>query len=387
LSGPPRRRYRVAHVITRLELGGAQENTLFCVRAHDRRRFDVGLVAGAGGLLDADARAIPDARIDLVPELVHPVAPLRDLAAVLRLRALFKARRIDLVHTHSSKAGVLGRLAALLAGVPVVVHTVHGWSFNDTQGGATRRAFVDVERLAAGWAERLITVSARDRERGLALGIGRPEQYALVRSGIDLEAFRTPRTAPEEVRRRLGLTPEQIVVGTLTCLKAQKAPLDFVRAAAAAHAREPRLRFILAGDGEQRPAVEALIAELGLGGVVQLLGWRRDVTDLLHAMDLFLLTSRFEGLPRAVLQALAAGRPVVATAVDGTPEVIQHRSTGLLVPPGAPAAAAAGLIELVRDPALRARCVEEGRRSLNRAFDIHRMVSDLEAIYLSLLEA
>jgi len=380
------RRPRVLHLITRLELGGAQENTLFCVRHHDRSRFEVELAAGQGGILDDEAQVIPDARVHLLPYLAHPVRPAGDLLAVLRLRALLRAREIDVLHTHSSKAGVVGRAAAALAGVRAVVHTAHGWSFNDTQAPGRRRIYVWLERLLSAWTDRIVTVSERDRRRGLELGIGRPESYALIRSGIDIAAYERPVTEPERVRQRLGIEPGQVLVGTLACLKPQKAPLDFVRAAGLAHARDARLRFVVAGDGAEREAVAALVARLGLGDVVRLLGWRRDVADLLHAMDVFALTSRFEGLPRAVLQALAAGTPVVATAVDGIPEVIQHRQTGMLVPPASPRAMAEALVELARDPALRDGCARRGRARLDGSFDIHAMVRDVEGLYLSVLE-
>jgi glycosyltransferase involved in cell wall biosynthesis len=233
---------------------------------------------------------------------------------------------------------------------------------------------------------RLIVVSRSSLDEGVALGIGRRRQYSVVRSGIDAEAFARPNRGRDAVREELGLEPHHVLVGTVACLKPQKAPLDFVRAAAAAHARCDRLRFVIAGDGEQRADVSALIAELGLDGVVRMLGWRRDVADLLHAMDVFLLTSRFEGLPRAVLQAMAAGVPVVATAVDGTPEVVRDRRTGLLIPPARPDAAAAAVLELVADPDLGRRCAAEAGRTLDGGFDIHRMVRDLERIYISLLE-
>jgi glycosyltransferase involved in cell wall biosynthesis len=380
------RKYRLVHLITRLDLGGAQQNTLFCVRHHDRERFDVELVAGRGGLLDGEALAIPDAAVRIVPYLKHAISPWSDVTALLRLRSHFRARNVDLVHTHASKAGIVGRLAAHLAGVPVVVHTAHGWSFNRTQPSGTRRAFVALERLAAPVTDRLITVSRNNRDEGLALGIGRELQYEVVRSGIDAEAFRRPARGRDAVRAELGLEPHHVLVGTVACLKPQKAPLDFVRAAAVAHARCDRLRFVVAGDGELREEVVALVRQLGLADVVRLLGWRRDVVDLLHAMDVFLLTSRFEGLPRAVLQAMAAGVPVVATEVDGTPEVVRDRRTGLLVPPESPETAADRVLELVGDAALRQRCADGARRALDEAFDIHRMVRDLERIYISLLE-
>ncbi len=386
ISAVGRTKYRIAHVITRLELGGAQQNTLHCVAEHDRERFEAVLVAGAGGVLDADARAIPGARVHLVPWLKHPISPASDLAGLGRLGRLLREERIDLVHTHSSKAGILGRFAARRSGARAVVHTVHGWSFNDMQPAPLRRLYVALERAAARRTDRLVTVSRRDRDRGIALGIGTPERYRVLHSGIDPDRYRRPRGLRETVRRRLGYAPEDVVVGTLACLKPQKAPLDVVRAAAEARGSEPRLKFFIAGDGDLRPEVERLAVELGLGDAFRLLGWRRDVPDLLQAMDVFLLTSRFEGLPRAVLQAMAAGVAVVATAVDGTPEVVEDGVTGLLVPPGRPEAAAAAVVRLARDDALRHRCREAAQGRIDDAFDIRRMVRDLDALYLELLE-
>jgi glycosyltransferase involved in cell wall biosynthesis len=243
-----------------------------------------------------------------------------------------------------------------------------------------------LERMAAPITDRLIVVSRANLREGMASGIGRARQYAVVRSGVDAAAFRNAGRGRDAVRAELGCEPRHVLVGTVACLKPQKGPLDFVRAAAAAHARCDRLRFVMAGDGELRAEVEALVRQLGLGGVVRVLGWRRDVADLLHAMDIFLLTSRFEGLPRSVLQAMAAGVPVVATAVDGTPEVVRDGRSGLLVPPENPEAAADRVLELVADADLRRRCVDEARRALDDGFDIHRMVRDLERIYISLLE-
>jgi glycosyltransferase involved in cell wall biosynthesis len=306
--------------------------------------------------------------------------------ALLRLRAYFRARRIDLVHTHSSKAGILGRVAAQLAGVPAIVHTIHGWSFNPTQPVPLSSAYAGLEKIAAGFTDRLIAVSAANRSVGIERRIGRPERYVVLHSGIDAGEFRRPRADRSAVRRELGFDDSHRLVGTIACLKPQKAPLDFVRAAAAAHQQEGSFRFVIAGDGELRSRLESLIRELKLQGVVRLLGWRRDIVDLLHAMDVFLLTSVFEGLPRAVLQAMAAGVPVVATAVDGTPEVVEHGVSGLLVPPGRPDLAARRLVELVRDERLRHRCVEQGRKRVGASFDIRRMLRELDRLYLSLLD-
>ncbi|MCP3978853.1 MAG: glycosyltransferase family 4 protein [bacterium] len=380
------RRYRILHLITRLELGGAQQNTLYCTTHHDRARFDVELIAGEGGALDAEAGRIPDAHVELVSYLQHSISPLADLRALFALRRHLLEHEIDLIHTHSSKAGILGRLAALLAGVPVVVHTVHGWSFNATQPAPLRGLYLALEKLTARCTDRLIAVSEENRDRGIRLGIGRPESYRVIRSGIDVQRFRRPSAPRESVREGLGFGPEDTVVGTVANFKPQKGPLDFVRVAAAAHEQDPSLRFFYAGDGPLRDQAEAAIAEAGLQDVVRLLGWRRDVVDLYHAMDVFLLTSLFEGLPRAVLQAMAAGVPVVATRTDGTPEVVCHRETGLLAEPGRPDEIAEALLEFTRDPELRGRCAANATRRLGREFDIDGMVRDLDRLYEDLLE-
>jgi len=374
-----RRRPKVVHLITRLELGGAQQNTLYCVETHDRARFDVGLWTGEGGILDSRTRAIGDADVRLLPWLVHPIDPARDAVAVLRLA--FMLRDVDLVHTHSSKAGILGRAAARLAGVPGIVHTVHGWSFNDVQPAAARSLYVEVERAAARVTDRIVCVSRFDRDRGLLRGIGHASQYRIVRSGIDPSLYRAPAGARARIREILGAGPDDVLVGSIANFKPQKGPLDFVAAAKIARERNPHMRFVVAGDGELRPAAERAIAEAGLGGFVHLLGWRDDVAELLAAMDIFLLTSLYEGLPRVVLQAMAAGVPVVATDTGGVAEVVLEGETGRLVPPGNPAAAAAAIADLAEDPETRRSLALTARSRLGEEFDRRRMVRDLEDLY------
>ncbi|HUC42720.1 MAG TPA: glycosyltransferase family 4 protein [Candidatus Sulfotelmatobacter sp.] len=379
------RRFKVVHLITRLELGGAQQNTLYCAANHDRTRFEVGLWAGAGGPLDSAARSIADADVRILPWLLHPIRPTRDAIATARLARALSG--VDLLHTHSSKAGLLGRAAARLAGVPAVVHTVHGWSFNATQPAPLRRLYIGLERRAARWCDRLICVSEADRRIGLSLGIGKASQYAIVRSGIDPEEFRLLPGMREAARAALGYQASDIVVGTIANLKPQKGPLDFVEVARLAHARNPSLRFFFVGDGPLRPEVERRIGAAGLTGIVRLLGWREDVRELLAAMDIFLLTSLFEGLPRAVLQAMAAARPVVATDTGGTAEVIEDASSGYLVRIAAPGEAAERVLRLAGDSTLREAISRAARARLGAAFDVRNMVVSLETLYLDLLAA
>jgi glycosyltransferase involved in cell wall biosynthesis len=379
----PPRLPKIVHLITRLELGGAQQNTLFCVEHHDRTRFAVGLWAGEGGVLDNAARAIGRADVRILPWLVHPIAPVRDVTAVMRLASML--RDVDLLHTHSSKAGILGRAAARIAGLPGIVHTVHGWSFNDVQPAVVRRLYLEAERAAARVTDRIVCVSLFDRDRGVASGIGHASQYRILRSGIDASRYGAPRGARERVRQSLGAAPQDVIVGSIANFKPQKGPLDFVEAARCARLRDPRLRFFIAGDGAMRTAVERAIAGADLGGVVHLLGWRDDVPELLAAMDIFLLTSLFEGLPRVVLQAMAASVPVVATDTGGVAEVVVDGETGRLVPPGNAAAAADAIVALSRDAEMRRRFAAAARSRLGDEFDSGRMVCDLEDLYDAVL--
>lgn len=375
------RRLHVHHLITKLELGGAQQNTLYCVEHHDRSRFRVSLGAGPGGVLDPDARRIRRLELRWFPRLHREVRPAADLAFLLEFSRWLAAERVDILHTHSSKAGILGRLAAAIAGTPVVIHTVHGWGFHDFQPRAVHAAYVGLERFAARHTDLLFAVSRENRERGLREGIGARAQYRIVRSGIAIERYARPGRSPAAVRRELGLPRGARVVGTVGNFKAQKAPLDFVRAAARIARAVPSARFVMVGDGEQRADAERLAASLGIAGRVVFTGWRRDVPDLLHAFDVFALSSLFEGLPRSVLQAASAGLPVVATDANGTPEAIDEGRTGFVVPREDPAALADRVIPLLRQPE-RARAMgRAGRAWIGEEFEIRRMLDRIESEY------
>lgn len=286
--------------ITRLDLGGAQKIVLHHAKGASEH-YEVTLFAGAGGHLDREAQKLTRANVHLSRVLKHPLSPF-DLAAVPRMAAYFRAHQFDIVHTHSSKAGALGRLAAKMAGVPCIAHTVHGWSFTPEQSAKTNRAYTEIEKLAARACDKLICVSEDNRAQGLTRGIGRPEQYEVVYPAIETERFLRPKNSPKKVRAALGYDDEHFVVGSIANLKAQKGPFDFVDVARRVVAQAPHARFFLAGDGPLREDVQQAIERAGLNEHVSLLGWRDDPEDLLHAMNAFLLSSRFEGLPCSIVQ-------------------------------------------------------------------------------------
>jgi glycosyltransferase involved in cell wall biosynthesis len=376
---------RVCHLITKLELGGAQQNTLYTVSQLDRGQFAPSLISGPGGILDEEARRLPDVPFEISPHLVRRIAPVSDVRALADLVRRLRRLRPDVVHTHSSKAGILGRAAAAMAGVPVVIHSVHGWGFHPFQAMPVRWAYVLAERLAAGVTTHWITVSRANAAAGEAYGILGAERCDVIRSGIALEPF--ARSAGcAALQRELGLADDVPLVGMVACLKPQKAPVDFVRVAAAAGRTRPEAHFVLAGDGELRPEVERAVAEEGLSGRFHLLGWRRDPEAVIGSLSVLVLTSRHEGLPRVLPEAMAAGCPVVATAVDGSPEAIEDQVSGRIHQVGDVDGMAASVVELLERPAL-ARAYAEAGRARVEEWDIDRMVRDQETLYRWLARA
>jgi glycosyltransferase involved in cell wall biosynthesis len=377
-------RAKVVHIITKMELGGAQQNTLFTVGHIHPAEFEAHLLAGPGGELFDDAAAF--GRFRLVPDLVREVRPLRDMKAFLQIKKILEHIKACppsapvIVHTHSSKAGILGRLAAKAAGMPVIIHSIHGYGFNDYQPAPVRWLFILLELLCSRVTSCFIAVSQANIVRGVSLGIFTPARVRLIRSGIDIGQFKNPAVARPEMRRQLGVPQGAPVVIMVACLKHQKAPLDYLRVCARIAARLPDAHFLLAGDGELRSALETELQSLNLAGRFRLLGWQRDIPSLLHASDVLVLTSRWEGLPRVIPQAMCAGLPVVVTRADGSPEAVQQGRTGFVFEPGDSAGIAEKTIYLLENPE-QAHLMGQAAQALVAEFDIHKMVADQEAVY------
>jgi len=354
----------------------------------DSHRFQVEVLCGPqtgseGSLIEeARSHSIP---LTILPNLVRQVSPLHDLRALSSLVAHMRRGRYTIVHTHSSKAGILGRLAARLAGVPVIVHTVHGWSFHDYMSPIVRQTYILLERWMASLSQALIVVARRDIEKGLRQNIGSEGQYHLIRSAIPLEEFDPARYDCQSVRRELGIPASAVVVGNVGRFSDQKNPLDWVNVAAQVARTSPNVHFLLIGDGPLRPQVEAKLAEEGLSERTTLTGLRRDVPSLLAAMDVFMLTSLWEGLPRVIPQAMAMGLPVVANRADGTQEVIQDGVSGYLLTPAYTTDMAMRIIELIADPLLRREMGAKGRLFAVREFDLRQMVAQIERLYEDLI--
>jgi glycosyltransferase involved in cell wall biosynthesis len=381
---------RVIHVITRLIVGGAQENTIASVLGlRHKPGIEVHLVSGPTsgpeGSLEHEAAGIPGL-LTLVPELVRPVHPWKDLLAFRRLESIFRKHRPDIVHTHSGKAGILGRLAAHRAGVPVIIHTIHGPSFGRFQNPLSNSVFLSAERLAARVTSHFVSVADAMTRQYLQAGIGTHGMYSRVFSGFELAPYLQAANDPA-LRARHGIAPGDFVIGKIARLFKLKGHDDLFAAAPAIVRMCPSCKFLLVGDGEWRGRFEALARRLGLeknfvfAGLVP----PAEVPRLIGIMDAVVHLSRREGLPRALPQALAAAKPVVACDCDGAGEVCIDHQTGFLIEPGDLGKFSARVLELACDNALRQRLGKRGQELVREMFTSAKMVDDLHELYGALL--
>jgi glycosyltransferase involved in cell wall biosynthesis len=391
ISPPVAPPWRISHVITRLIVGGAQENTISSVLGlRDLPGFSVELLSGptAGSEGSLESQVAAPGLLTRVPDLVRPVRPWQDWLAYRQLLQHYRKHPTHLVHTHSGKAGILGRLAARRAGVPVVVHTVHGPSFGPFQGWLANSVFRQAERHAARATDHFVVVADAMSRQYLDAGIGRPDQYTRIFSGFDLQPFLAARRDPE-LAASLGLKAGDFVVGKVARLFELKGHDDLFVAAGELIRRIPNLHLLFVGDGPWRARFEKLAAESPLQGRVHFTGLvpPTEVPRYVGLMDALVHLSRREGLPRALPQAMAAGKPVVAVDCDGAGEVCLDGQTGFLLPADHLDALVNRLGQLADAPELREEFGAAGRAFVIDRFSTQKMVADLATLYRQLLQA
>jgi len=388
-AAPPR---KVLHIITRLIVGGAQENTLLSVEGLDRMpEFEVTLVTGIdrgpeGDLLD---RARRTTRLVIVDELGRAISPWADFVAFVKLYRLIRRGRYEIVHTHSSKAGVLGRIAAWLAGTPIIVHTLHSLVFHDYQPRWLNRTWWAIKKLCAPITDHYISVSRIIAERAIAEGIAPASRFTTIYSGMELDWFLNAKADPLAVRREFGIAPDAPVVGKIARLFPLKGHDQLFDAIPAVVAACPRVRFLLIGDGilqehlRERARAGAFLDNVVFAGLIP----RERIPEMLSAMDVLVHTSLREGLARVLPQALAMGKPCVSFDLDGAPEVVIPEKTGYLVKAGDSRGLAEAIARLLADPELRRRMGENGRRHVDPAFRAETMAEEIAKVYRQLLSA
>jgi glycosyltransferase involved in cell wall biosynthesis len=379
-------RTRVLRIITRMNVGGPALHATLLADGLDANRYETCLLAGATDETEGDYLALTGRQVSnliSVPSLGRAVALRQDVPAYRHLARTIRTFRPDIVHTHTAKAGLLGRLAAYLNGVGIVVHTFHGHVLRGYFSRPKQACFVQAERALARVTTRLVAVSGRVREELLAMGVGRPDRFDVVPLGFDLSAFLQDDRPTGEIRRALGLSPATPTVGIVARLVPIKAHEVFLDMAVDVARARPDVAFLVVGDGERRQALEEAARSRGLGSRVHFLGWRADVDRVYADLDVVVLTSRNEGSPVALIEAMAAARPVVATRVGGVGELVGD--SGLLTDVDDARALALGVRRLLDDPAMAAQLGQRGRSRVVPAFSRERLVADIDGLYQRLL--
>ncbi|MBM4031038.1 MAG: glycosyltransferase family 4 protein [Planctomycetes bacterium] len=382
---------KVVHIITRMILGGAQENTLLTCRGlHEMPDYDVTLVTGPAigpeGELLTEAERL-GLRVIVVPAMRRAIHPLRDWATVRALRRIVREIRPDIVHTHSSKAGILGRYAARAERVPVVVHTIHGLPFHPYERGWRNALYRWLERKAARWSHKIVCVAEAMTDQAVAAGVADRAKFVTVYSGMETEAFLDCDWQRRAMRYRLGIRDDEFVIGKIARLFELKGYEYVIEAARRIRDAHPNVRFLFVGDGVLRKPLEDQAKRLGVRDWILFAGLvpASQVPTYISAMDALVHASLREGLARVLPQALLAGKPVVSFDVDGAREAVTHGETGYLVPPKSIDGLVASLCELIENPARAAAMAAKGRELCRERFRWQTMVSQLDALYRQLL--
>ena len=374
---------RVLHIITKLAVGGAQLNTLISTRDIDAMGYPSAILCGPerpeeGDFFDLATEWGLDIRV--APHLKRTISPLYDFRALLEIRREIKRGEYDIVHTHGSKARFLGRIAAAAFPDVTTVQTAHGWPFYDSMNSFTQMLYVFLEKIGFNLANINICVSPRDRDKALRHGLGHFDDYRIIRSGVEFEDFRAARGDRLKARNMLGISPDVPVIGSVMRFCPEKAPDIFLSVAGRVLDSKPDCLFILVGDGPLMKKTESMISSMGLSDRILLLGSRKDIVGILPAFDVFLITSRTEGLPRALLESLASGVPVVSTDVGGIHELIGDGRNGYLSEEGDVDSLASDVIRVLDLPDGAEQMMADVDEDLE-PFSAKRMVDDLFSLY------
>jgi len=391
---------KVIHIITRLDMGGSAQNTLLTALNHDPQRYGVCLIKGSSlesAMTKAETKLVEDQletakkqgiEIIDVPSLVRRISPINDVRALVALFRHIRKIEPHIVHTHTSKAGILGRLAAWLARIPTIIHTPHGHVFYGHFGRLLSRIFLQMEKLLGRITHHHIALTPEEGNDYLNLGVAKSKNISVIHSGVDLNCFKRSATESNPKRNELGIPPDSLVVGYVGWLIPIKGVTYLVNAMAEVVHRHPNSLLVLVGKGDEKGEEEIKLKEqvenLGLADNVRFLGWRSDVDEIMGCFDIFVLPSLNEGMGRVLVEAMSAGLPIVASSVGGIPDLVKHEENGLLVPPADAGALERAISDLLSDKPRRKRMGETGKR-MCRPYSVEAMVEKIDNLYSRLL--
>ena len=382
---------KILHIITRLDMGGSAQNTL-ATCSWLGSKYESILVHGASeesAMTECEMASVAcgteeactqGVRFIEVPELVRRIRPVNDLRAMMELLRIIRRERPDIVHTHTSKAGILGRLAAKLAGVPKIIHTAHGHVFYGHFGKLASTVFLVTEKLFARFTDQMIALTAGEANDYLRLSVAEPKKIQIIHSGVDICESASAACEPAEKRAALGLEPEGVLIGFVGWLLPIKGPIHLLNAMFSVWREHPEATLVFVGKGDQEPALRKLADEHNLNGRVKFLGWRDDVKEIMLLFDIFVLPSLNEGMGRVLVEAMAAGKPIVASRIGGIPDLVQNGVNGILVPPGDEKALADGITKLLENRDLADRMGTTGKDGCHQ-FSLDAMISRIDSLY------
>jgi len=379
---------RVLHIITRMIPGGADENTLQTVLLLDKACFTVDLIVG-GQSDEMMLRRVENCRVVILPELVRNPSLSCDIKSFIKIMRIIRHEKYHIVHTHTAKAGILGRMAAWLCRTPIVVHTLHGTTFHRAMHASEAFFYRILERLTACITDQLVSVGDDLRQIYLNAGVGKPEQYVTIRSGFEISRFRLSDAEialrRRKIRRELGISDAAYVIGSASRLEPRKGQYYFIQSAQQLLSKYPDLVFILAGDGPSAEELRTLAQSLRIANKIHFLGHRKDIEDVMSAMDVFVLSSLWEGLPQVLVQAAALGRPIVSFDAEGAKEIVHGGENGFVVPRGDENALTESLAYLISHPQRAREMGLRGRRFIGAEYDKEIMVRRIDELYSELL--
>jgi len=381
---------KIAQVITRLDWGGSPDifRILYGYLKKDGV-YDVRLISGitvypkgrTWGFLE---QLGPD--LKLIPELIRDINPAKDLAALFKLYQYFRKERFDIVHTHTAKAGMLGRIAARLAGVPVIIHTPHGHNFYGYFGPVFSRVIIWLEKMATAFTDKIIVLTILEERDYIKYKVAREDKIAYIHTGLEFDKYERVNIDKKAMRKSLDIEDDEPVIGMLARLEPVKGPEYFIEAAKEVAKKNARSKFIVVGDGSLRDSMEEKVARSGLEKRFIFTGWRDDIPELLSIFDIMVLPSLNEAVGIALIEAQAMGVPVVATNVGGVPEVVRDGDTGILVPSKDPVKLANAINHLLENDQLRKKMGELGKIWVKDRFRVEDMVFLIFKLYKELLE-
>jgi glycosyltransferase involved in cell wall biosynthesis len=391
---------KIIHIITRMDMGGSAQNTLLTALHHDSQHYNVLLIKGStleSAMTKSETKLVEDQlenakqkgiEIINVPSLVRRISPIKDVRGLVALFRHIRKIGPHIVHTHTSKAGILGRLAAWMARVPIVIHTPHGHVFYGHFGTSLSRMFLQMEKLLSKITHHQIALTPEEGNDYLDLGVAKSNNLSVIHSGVDLNCFKGSAAESNPRRNELAIPPDSLVVGYVGWLIHIKGVTYLVKAMAEVVQRHPNSLLVLVGKGDEKGEEEVKlnkqVENLGIADNVRFLGWRPDVDEIMGCFDIFVLPSLNEGMGRVLVEAMATGLPIVASRVGGIPDLVKHGENGLLIPPADEGALERAISDLLNDKARRKRMGETGKK-MCRPYSVEAMVDKIDNLYSRLL--